>query len=227
MNNWLAIWQNKGNRKAEKASLEELLSINGYDTKTSKLNSDDWLFYITKIIQKLNIEQNESVYEVGCGAGAFLYVMKRYCQKVSGLDYSKNLVEICKNACEIPSIDCKEAIDLDTNSKWDHVLSSGCFLYFPDEKYTFNVLDKMLLKSQKTIGIFDVNDLFKKEDFIKYKKETTVNYEKTYAGLEQLFLDKQFFFDWANKKGVKAIIEDQDIKNYNNSKYRYNVYVYL
>ena len=53
--------------------LSELICLDGFDGKTGKINVVDWVNYIKYISDYIGIKKHESIFEIGCGSGAFLY----------------------------------------------------------------------------------------------------------------------------------------------------------
>lgn len=54
----------------------------------------------------------KSVYEVGCGSGANLYLFEEEGYACGGLDYSRSLTRIAENVLDTGDIICMEAADL-------------------------------------------------------------------------------------------------------------------
>ena len=55
-----------------------------------------------------------------------------------------------------------EAININTDEAYDFILSHSVFHYFKDLDYAKDVLVKMIQKSNKKIGVFDINNKAKK-----------------------------------------------------------------
>ncbi|PAF41513.1 hypothetical protein [Helicobacter sp. 11S02596-1] len=115
---WKDIWTQKSGNEAELAWLKEklindsvtevgdyLMKLNGYDSKTGTLKSDSMREFITKTIAP-KLAGCESFYDVGCGSGAFLYLLLEDLQNknankntpktyaVGGCDYSDSLIRV-------------------------------------------------------------------------------------------------------------------------------------
>ena len=52
--------------------LRSLLKLNGHNTINGSIKKKNWLKYQKWIYKKLDLRTNESIFEVGCGCGAFL-----------------------------------------------------------------------------------------------------------------------------------------------------------
>lgn len=79
---WQDIWESKrldSNMNLQNADtnevIQELLRCNGFDSKTGSFSIETYRDFIADIFQKAKLGQCDSMYEVGCGAGAFLYAM--------------------------------------------------------------------------------------------------------------------------------------------------------
>lgn len=77
---WQDIWDSKrldSNFDFNKANndeiIKELLRCNGFDSKSGVFDIQAYQGFIQEIFYKADLQECESVYEVGCGAGAFLY----------------------------------------------------------------------------------------------------------------------------------------------------------
>jgi hypothetical protein len=75
-NKWQAIWEKR--KGGDILDLENLIALNGFDSGAGKIASTDWQEYAHRIVELLEIKDDDSVYEVGCGCGAFLYALKEH-----------------------------------------------------------------------------------------------------------------------------------------------------
>jgi trans-aconitate methyltransferase len=228
MNNWQNIWKNRNVTVGNMSILSKLISVDGFDTGYGTINEEDWKEYVEYISKKLSLENN-SLYEVGCGAGAFLYKFYQQGNKVGGLDYSSNLINIAQKYLPGGEFHLNEASGIDINEKYDFVISNSVFFYFTTYEYAKKVVINMLQKSIKGIAILEVNDYNKKDESMKLRKGylTDKEYEERYKGLEHLYYEKQWFIDIANVNNIRIEIEQQNISNYKNNAYRFNVFMFL
>lgn len=223
MTKWQKIWNKKD--RVESIILETLIKADGFDVGAGSFKLDDWLNYTKKLFETLNLKDDDSIYEVGCGSGAFLYPLYINSFKVSGLDYSSILIELANTFMKDCSFKNDEAINLDTKEKFDILISHGVFHYFEDQAYAKEVIKKMIEKANKKIAIFDINDKAKEDIYhqIRMQGLSKEEYEKKYEGLDHLFYEKSWFEDLAKEFGLKIEIFDQDFDAYLNSKLRFNV----
>lgn len=227
MNRWKTIWNTKKTEKTD-SILNTLLRANGYDTVFGELDETNFLSNIQNIRESLNIKENDSLFEVGCGAGAVLYPFHKQGYKVAGLDYSAPLIELAKHVMPDADFECKDADQLETSKTMDIVFSFGVFIYFENYDYAETVLRKMVIKAKKTIGIFDISDLELKTEAEKLRREEmgTEEYEIKYQGLPHLYYPKSFFQKLADGLKCDICILPQAIEGYKNSAYRYNVVLF-
>lgn len=222
MKNWKTIWNNKGAK--QNTSIKEIMDVNGFNNTgvTYQVYEKFW----KHVNEVFNIKEPTSFYEIGCGAGLSLKILHdNMNHKVGGSDFAENSILTAETWNLSEDIKCMEAINVSTNDKYDYVVSFSVFHYFKDLEYTQKVLQIMLDKSNKGIGVFDICDEEKKDIYVETRKSNNPDYEKLYSGLDHLFFPKSFWENFAKLNDLKIIIEDQHIDNYKNSKLRYNVYL--
>ena len=225
---WRSIWNRKS--RIDDALLEFLLKIDGFDSGPGSFSAKDWKRYTSHIYKLLKIEPKDSIYEVGCGAGAFLYPLTVKGNAVSGIDYSSELVtwgnKVLDNACLVVG----DAVKMEADKKFDILVSHGVFHYFSSLEYAKNVTNLMISKSIKSANILDVNDFEKKDEYQEEririfceKGGSREDYLARYNGLDHLFYPKNFFREIAIDFGISVEIQDQVFLDYGNSAFRYNV----
>lgn len=168
----------------------------------------------------------ESLYEVGCGSGANLYLFEQDGIRCGGVDYSQSMIECAKTVLTSGDLVCDEAINLETETKYDAILSNSVFSYFVDEKYALEVLERMYKKANYSIGIIDIHDKEKEQDFITYRKKTVKDYEKRYQNLPKLFYSRQFFLDFAVKHHMNIKFAYSNIPGYWNNDFVFQCFMY-
>ncbi len=235
-NKWKEIWNKKeGNldkllsETDEFAVYRELKRLDGYDVSVKEAELYYRNFYDSAVgmWERINDEIGVvSAYEVGCGSGANLYLLKNRDMKVGGIDYSVNLADIARKMVGEKCIETGEAADMMTDEKFDVVFSDAVFPYFSDEAYGEAVMEKMYEKARKAIIILEVFDKATKEECEKHRRAMLEDYDKKYAGLDKMFYDRDMFIRFAKEHGCR--IEFSDVKNeqYWNSKYLFNCFLY-
>lgn len=222
MENWKGIW----NRKTAKDvnDLQDLINANGFDT--SCLLVKNLTDYIKSVKTKMNMQQGQSVYEVGCGCGSILYLLQQMGLSVGGSDYSDSLIKIAKDLNISNDIIVSSANEIPSEPKYDYVIANSVFQYFPDLNYVEEVACLMMNKSSSgSIAILDINDLAKQELYLSIRRNAETDYDEKYKDFQHLFIDKQFWINLSSKYSWEVIIEDQDIPEYKNSEFRYNTYI--
>lgn len=227
-NNWQKIWNNRQIQTGEDKTLSALLAADGFESLGKQFTEANWLEFVQQIGTKLKIQPDDSLFEVGCGGGAFLYPFYQEGNPVSGIDYSENLVKIARDFMPEATINLAEAIDIPKEKKFDKVVSFGVFHYFPSYDYAAIVTRSMVEIANKSIGIFDLPDLSKKETAFETRKAAIgeTEYEEKYQGLQHLFYQKDWFEEILKDEPVEITFEDQSLENYINSKHRFNVFIH-
>lgn len=231
MHKWKQIWANKTLPDRQEPSdvsvLSTLMALDGFDSGFNALTETHWHNYTNYIKHKLEIKENDTIFEVGCGAGAFLYPFYLSGNKIGGIDYSDALIKAARKYMPEGDFRVSEAIRLDTSNQYDFVVSNGVFLYFESIDYAENVLKKMIQKAKKGIAVLETSDVASKEKAIAMRKKKLgeEEYKRRYEGLDHLYYHRDWFVDMAKKYDCTVTIENQCIENYPNNAYRFNVFL--
>ena len=225
---WKSIWERKGNEVSEKIELAELIAIDGFDTGAGNFSVNSWLTFVKEIQVRLNIKGK--ILEVGCGAGAFLYPLYNADINIFGIDYSSSLVDICLRIMPSGIFKVAEANILPFEDLFfDAIVSNSVFQYFESLTYAENVINEMArtLKSTGNIALLDINDASKKQEYelIRRAKLGDDDYYRLYGSLTHQFYRKEWFENIANHLNFECVIENQNIIGYDNSRFRYNVFL--
>ena len=229
---WKDVWNR---RHANKAALAgswqdiflELKRMNGFDVMDGGIPLDSLLMQAQRIKELLHLTAGMSVFDVGCGAGANLYLLQRDGIAVGGTDYSAALVEAARGVLPgARELTCGEADTFDTTLTYDVALSNSVFSYFPDEAFAERVLTRMLEKATGAIGLIDLHDAAKKEDFLAYRRAAIPDYDERYKGLGKLFYRRSFFADFARSHSLKIEYPAIEMEGYWNTPFVFNVFLY-
>ena len=92
-NQWRAVWNRRTSSNDRLTGrwqdvLLELKRANGYDVMEGGLPLETFIGQDKQMRELLHLSPGKSVFEVGCGAGANLYLMQRDGIMVGGMDYS-------------------------------------------------------------------------------------------------------------------------------------------
>ena len=138
-NNWKRLWSN---RSADEAVLHsgdsetifmELKRSSGYDVVKDQLSYQsflDWYGCIKDKLFRCAPTGQASVFEVGCGSGANLFLFERDGFACGGLDYSAKMLSCAKQVLRTADIRCADACDLPVEPQYDAVISASVFGYF-------------------------------------------------------------------------------------------------
>ena len=150
MNNWKKIWNKEPLPMGSNTQsvLQSLITKDGFNTGYGTISEEAWLKYISYVEDKLLLNNTKSIYEVGCGAGAFLYPFYKNGYKVGGIDYSDSLIKEAHKYMDA-TFEIGEAINITDIPLYDTVISNSVFFYFPSYQYAEKVLSLMVKKATK------------------------------------------------------------------------------
>ncbi|MBE5982633.1 class I SAM-dependent methyltransferase [Lacrimispora sp. AGF001] len=161
---WKQIWVRKG-----KAEGNDLLAFDGYEA--TQVDMEEVARQITK---RLDIQKNDKVLEVGCGAGALAQYLD--CD-YTGMDYSHTLVkkhiEILHN-----SVLTGEAADLPFKDRYfDKVICYGVYLYFDNKEYAKKATSELLRVAKKSVLIGELPIRSHREEHLLFTKDEFEGWE--------------------------------------------------
>lgn len=227
--NWKQIWEKRDLNSIDTTSsqdiiLGKLIKTDGFDRGSGNIEIDSWKRYVNQLSSIMKLNESDSLFEVGCGAGAFLYQFFLKGHQVGGIDFSDSLIKNAQSIMTGMNFNVGEAKNLDCIEKYDFVVANSVFFYFPNYEYAKEVLIRMIDKSKKKVLIMNIPDLKLKEECENIRKSALPpgEYEKKYEGLKHLYFDKEWFCKLAKTKNLKIEIFEQNITNYGNNKFRYN-----
>jgi SAM-dependent methyltransferase len=227
INKWHNVW---GNREclADEAGtvLEKLIELDGFDTPLGKMSERDWIDYGLLLGTKAGITSKDSIFEVGCGSGAFIYPFLMRGHQVSGLDYSQNLIEAAKY--EVPALKdlliLSEANKCSIKPQFDCVLANHVFHYFPSMDYAEVTLDRMIKKSRRIITMTALPDISLRGDSEQARRGilSEVEYNKKYEGLDILYFEKENLLNIGNKYGLNTEFLPHQMPGFVQNPYRFD-----
>ena len=198
INNWHRVWNNRKLTDTNKATiLEKLISIDGFDSPLGMMSESDWKKYIKLVLERYNINKEDSIFEVGCGAGAFLYTLYESGHEVSGIDYSEELIKVAKSSMPLREsyFEHKEASKCKIDPPVSVAIANHVFHYFHSHAYASDVLKIMINGAAKKVLVKGIPDLsLKKEsEIMRRGLLSPKEYELKYKGLDILYFEKSWF----------------------------------
>jgi cyclopropane fatty-acyl-phospholipid synthase-like methyltransferase len=225
---WQQIWNRRGHAEEMPRDLQRLLEIDGYDSGAGRLTATDFREYVRAIAERLTITDGSSVYEVGCGVGAFLFALReRYDLRLGGCDYAPALIAMARRLFPAGEFAAAEAPDVSTVPNYDIVLARGVFHYFPNFDYARRVLECMIAKAGSAVAILEVPNEGTRVEAERVRRDqlTQAIYEEKYRGLEHLYYAPQWFGEIAEKCGCYCEHSDHPVPNYAQSRFRFDVVI--
>lgn len=220
--NWNEVWSRRA-ASGGGLDLDVLIMLDGFDTGAGRIEASDWRTYVARIAEKLDIGDRASVYEVGCGAGAFLYALcQRHALTVGGVDYSASLIAAATRALPDGEFNVLEAKDVETMPRYDYVIANGVFHYF-DLEYAAEVLDRMIKKARLAVAVMEVPDLRTKDESEALRRDmlSQEEYDAKYAGLEHTYYARDWFKAQAEARGLECELFDGCVPNYAQNRFRF------
>lgn len=227
---WFGIWNSRGSDSAADLSLEKLIALNGFDSGSIAIGATEWRENARRVAALLGIQTGDSVFEIGCGSGAFLYALKEVVQcEIAGADYSAGLIAAARKVFPMNRFDVTNATELDTSEQYDVVISHSMFHYLALVDAS-EVIRRMLSKTRRTIGIFDLPDLQTRDSAERMRRGTLPEgeYEKKYQGLIHTYYEKDWLKEQIELSSPGAHIEiiASQIENNPQSPYRFGLIVH-
>ena len=227
INNWHRVWSKRSVPESGSGSiLEKLISADGFDSPLGLMEEKDWRDYVSLLANRIQIIKDESIFEVGCGAGAFLYPFYKLGHKVSGIDYSKELINIATGAMPVAmdSLLEMEAISIKNEPQYDVIFANHVIHYFPKLDYVKDVMNIIFKKAKRVIAISGIPNAAMKNESEKMRKGllTDEAYELKYKDLEILYFDKGWFEVIAEKSGFSVEFFKHEMPGFAQNQYRFD-----
>jgi trans-aconitate methyltransferase len=222
-NLWQHIWEKRSLQPQHAITLDTLIALDGFDSGAGKIALPDWQEYTRRISEKLGMQPGNSVFEVGCGAGAFLYALRQqHPLTVGGLDYAAGLVEAAQQAMPDGDFKAQSAQTMATAPQYDFVIANSVFHYF-DEAMAAEVFQAMWQKANIGVAVLDIPHAATKEACERARRDalTEAEYEEKYRGLHHTYFSPDWF---ANQlPGKPHQVFESCVPNYAQSQYRFSV----
>ena len=227
---WEEIW---AGRSADVAKgddvLPALMAADGLDTAFGAVDASAWAAFARETAcDRLGLAPGDSVFEVGCGAGAFLYPLHGLGMRVGGADRSAALIESARRVMANADFYVADADAIADAPRFDAVVSCGVFLYFPDLDYADRVIRTMAAKATRAVAILDVPDLARRDAALA-ERVAAIGGEEAYAeryrGLDHLYYSREWLAERLAAAGLTGVeTADQSIPGYDNGRFRFNAW---
>lgn len=226
---WRQVWEAKA-PSTKSLTLKDLIAIDGFDTGHGDITPSAWLDFASETMRALRLKPGDTVFEVGCGAGAFLHSFYQAGLGVSGVDYASPLVTIAKRAMPGGDFRVQEADAFDPRPSADAVMAFSVFIYFDGLEYAGRVIERMCQKADRAVAILDLLDASHAASALTDRQRGAGGeeaYARRYAGLEHQAYEPEWVLDQLSRCGMKdAYVEQQRISGYGNGSFRFNAYAF-
>jgi SAM-dependent methyltransferase len=231
MTDWDTIWDRRALPPSQGSVLADLMAADGLDSGFARLPEESWSAGVRRLAASLGLTEGVSVFEVGCGAGAFLYELERLGCSVAGVDRSPALIERAREVLRSDDFAVADAAEVPPQPAADAVISFGVFLYFRSLPYAESVLDRMVAKARRVVAVLDVPDLATRTLDIARREELAGGaeaYAQRYTGLDHCYYDRGWMADALRARGLTDVhVEDQVIADYGNAPFRFNAWGFV
>lgn len=225
---WREIWS--GREVSEQLKRAEsldayLLRADGYDTPFGRVQPEAWLRSVNQTLKLLELKPEHSIFEIGCGAGAFLIEPWRRGHQVGGIDLSPRLIAIARNVMPNGRFRVAEAEHFAETDQWHSVVACGVMLYLGSTEKAESVIKKMASTAHHSIALLDLPDIASKKEAEAYRRASLTEeaYRERYAGLDHLYFDRSRLREVLLGLGfARVLIENQSIDGYPNGAFRFN-----
>ncbi len=224
---WDDIWKGRQVSAEGTPSLPDLLRADGYDTGFGDVDERAWEEYVSGWMDNLGVSPAMSVYEVGCGAGAFLYPFYQRGCTVGGVDLSASLIALARAVMPEGNFSVGDAKEAVSSARADVLLSVGVFMYFPSPEYSWDVLGTMAAAAQHAVLVLDLPDRTREVE----ERESRIaalgspaEYAERYRGLGHQRYDRTEMAEFLSAQGYTDVsTADVTLRNYVNGAFRFNL----
>ena len=113
-----------------------------------------------------------------------------------------------------------------TEIKYGAVFAGGVLPYFSNLNYVEKTLNRMVVKTKYSVGLLRLLDAASKEDYLKYRREHTKNYDELYKNLSKLFISKDFLREYAAKNNLSIKFSKHHMEGFWNEPFNFDCFLY-
>jgi ubiquinone/menaquinone biosynthesis C-methylase UbiE len=227
MRTWRDVWRARSVDVSDRPQLSDLIRADGFDNSFSALTEESWQSNVRRWMDFLRVRPGMTVYEVGCGAGAFLYGFHQRGCRVGGLDLSEDLIRIARKVMPDGAFSVGDAAGLSGEASADVVVASGVFIYFPTPSYARQVLHLMARSARHAVLILDLPDSEMAEAARASRMAALgpEEYSTRYSGLEHQYYGREEMRAALSAQNFSPVgTEDVQIEGYANGAFRFDLY---
>ena len=228
---WQSVWSQQPRNNVSpggEATLEDLIRADGFITGFGDITVDAWSDFVDQTCAWLGLEAGDSLFDVGCGAGAFLYLPGRRGITVGGIDYSPPQIELARRAIPDGSFDVRDAGDMDVSPTVDVTIAFSVFQYFPSLDYARHVIDRMCRKATRAVALFDLPDVELADQALEARQAVAggeAAYADRYEGLDHLSFSRAWITTTLQEHGLRDVtVGPQTMSGYDNGTFRFNAW---
>jgi trans-aconitate methyltransferase len=141
--------------RPDQSPLETLLAAEGSLAPDAE---PAWRDFVEHVVESLDVGPGTSVWDVGCGAGAFLYPLWENGYIVGGVDDSGDRITLARATMPQGQFVVGEPAEVNPAEPWDVVIASRGFAACADLDQARGQLARMVAKATHAVAILNVPD---------------------------------------------------------------------
>lgn len=229
------FWKRRKMILKEKSLKSQLAYEGGWYEPHCSVGTAAFIEYVKNLKEYYDL--HGSIYEIGCGPGAFLHVFETFGFEVGGLDINTEFLDFARECIKSSDLDLCEACDVPIEKKYNFILITNSINYFPSLDYVHLTLSKCVEKMNFGILLTEVNDI---EYYDEYQKGLQLTLMAPVGGItdknecefyikgKRISFAKKFFIDFAKKFNLSISFQKtnqflQEVAVVNN--FRFNVFL--
>ncbi len=208
--NWIEYYNVKG---LTNGSLRE---VSGYSHGLAQITQKGLRDIIDTARNFLDLKITDTLLDVGCGAGLLTDQLVNHVGVTIGIDASSEMLGRASKESRFIRV-IAPAVHLPfPNESFNKIFCHSIFQYFPNHQYAAKVVAEMLrvMRPGGKCLIMDIPDITKKKGYMKTKIHDSHN-------LKRIFYSKE----WFARLVPDAEIFEQEIQDYGNSQFRFDVLI--